>query len=126
MDLFCEDQLGRNEYSSEHCQRIFLPNTLFHLFLTDQQDGILAGTGDLSLVITAMTNDFFPWKNPETNTQKVIPWIQALMSAVLSFVPVVGEILAPERTAISSAVAQTAGAFAAGGLQTLAADYSPV
>lgn len=73
-----------------------------------------------------MANDFFPWKNPKTNTQKAVPWLQALLSAVLSFIPVIGEVFAPERAAISSGIAQTAAAFAAGGLQTLAADYSPV
>ena len=73
-----------------------------------------------------MANDFFPWKNPETHVQKAVPWLQALLSAVLSFVPVVGEIIGPARAAISSGIAQTAAAFAAGGLQTLAATYSPV
>lgn len=71
-----------------------------------------------------MANDFFPWKNPETRTQKAVPWLQALISAVLSFVPL-GFLEDPEHAAISAAMAQTAAAFAAGGLQTLAADYSP-
>ena len=72
-----------------------------------------------------MANDFFPWQNPESNAQKALPWLEALLSAVLSFVPVAFA-LDPERAAISAGISQAAASFASGGLQTLAADYSPV
>ncbi|CZR68699.1 uncharacterized protein PAC_18598 [Phialocephala subalpina] len=95
-------------------------NTLINVL----HDGISAGKEDLALVIIAMANDFFEWKNPQTTTKNALPWIAAMLTSVLSFIPLLFEldsILAP----ISSGAGQTAAAFAAGGLQTLAANANP-
>ncbi|KAF8859181.1 hypothetical protein BDZ45DRAFT_673461 [Acephala macrosclerotiorum] len=95
-------------------------NTLINVL----HDGISAGKEDLALVIIAMANDFFEWKNPQTTANKALPWIAAMLTAVLSFVPLlfpVESVLAP----IAGGAGQAAAAFAAGGLQTFAATANP-
>lgn len=48
---------------------------------------------DLSLVISDMSANFFPWKDPRTDLQKAVPWIQAIVSGLLGFIPGVGPAL---------------------------------
>jgi hypothetical protein len=69
---------------------------------------------DLSLIVSDMAANFFPWQNPNTNLNKALPWILAAISSVLSFIPVIG----PE---ISDAIPKNVFTVVTGSAQALTA-----
>jgi hypothetical protein len=48
---------------------------------------------DLSLVIDNMAANFFPWKDPRTDLQRAVPWIQVIITGLLGFIPYAGAAL---------------------------------
>ncbi|MCJ1378235.1 hypothetical protein MMC17_001332 [Xylographa soralifera] len=66
----------------------------------------------------------FPWQNPSSQLQTALPWIEATVTSVLSFVPFVGALFKLPDLALEAldAVGTSAGAFANAGLQTLQQD----
>ena len=69
-------------------------------------------------------SQLFPWQDPQSQLQTALPWIEATVSSVLSFVPFVGALfkLAELPLEALSAVSTSASAFANAGLQTLQQD----
>lgn len=63
----------------------------------------------------------FPWKDSTSNLQKALPWIEAGVSSMLSFVPVLGSFLKiPEiGKSLLEGISETAGQFSEAGLSTL-------
>jgi hypothetical protein len=74
---------------------------------------------DLSLIVADMAANFFPWKNPNTNLNNALPWIEAVVSAILSFIPVVGFLFSDSTAPIIGAVTGSTQAFTAAGFQEL-------
>jgi hypothetical protein len=75
---------------------------------------------DLSLTVSDMAANFFPWKDPNTNMNNGLPWILAAISSVLSFIPVVGSLISTAIPKdIASAVTSSAQALTAAGFQQL-------
>lgn len=76
----------------------------------------------LSLVITDMSQNFFPWKNPRTRLDKALPWIQAAVSSLLGFIPDVGPALAAATNFEKRApgIVNVGQALVAGGFQVVA------
>lgn len=75
---------------------------------------------DLSLTVSDMAANFFPWKDPNTNLNNALPWILAAISSVLSFIPVVGSLIStaiPKE--VATAVTGSAQALTAAGFQQL-------
>ena len=69
-------------------------------------------------------SQLFPWQNPQTRLNTALPWIENVVTSVLSFVPFVGSLfgLAGKGSEFASGVRQSASAFADGGLQELQQD----
>lgn len=42
---------------------------------------------DLAHVLPDMAANFFPWKDPKTNLEKALPFIQAMVCGALSIIP---------------------------------------
>lgn len=74
---------------------------------------------DLSLIVADMAANFFPWKNPNTNLNNALPWIEAAVFALLSFIPVVGSLFSESATPIIGAVTGSTQALTAAGFQEL-------
>ena len=76
---------------------------------------------DLSLVIVDLANNFFPWKDPRTDLQKAIPWIQLIISALLGFIPYIGSALsaAVNFADWSPGIVSTAQVIASSGVQAI-------
>lgn len=73
---------------------------------------------DLSLIVGDMAENFFPWKSPTTNIGNALPWIQAVISTFLSFIPVVGPLFSLPKAALG-VVTGAAQAFTNAGFQEL-------
>lgn len=74
---------------------------------------------DLSLIVSDMAANFFPWNNPNTNLNRALPWILAVISTILSFIPVVGSIFGDATGPVFGAVTQSTQALTAAGFQEL-------
>jgi hypothetical protein len=58
------------------------------------QTGLVAAETDLSLIISDMATNFFPGHDPTSDLQRELPLIQAVVSIMLSFIPVIRPLLA--------------------------------
>ena len=69
-------------------------------------------------------SQLFPWQNAQTRLNTALPWIENVVTSVLSFVPFVGSLfgLAGKGSEFASGLGQSASAFADGGLQELQQD----
>lgn len=74
---------------------------------------------DLSLTVSDMAANFFPWKDPNTNLNHALPWILAAISSILSFIPIIGQELNAVPRSILTAVTGSAQALTAAGFQQL-------
>ena len=74
---------------------------------------------DLSLVVSNMATNFFPWKDPSTNLNHALPWILAVVSSILSFIPVVGIFIDGLEPSILSAISGSTQALTAAGFSQL-------
>ncbi|OCK79267.1 hypothetical protein K432DRAFT_405744 [Lepidopterella palustris CBS 459.81] len=86
-------------------------NTMLNLI----NAGINTGTTDLSLLLGQITNDFFP-PQPQPTKKNIWPWIEAALTSLLAFIPLIGK---DKYINVRSAVGQSAAAFAVGGLSEL-------
>lgn len=66
-----------------------------------------------------MDANFFPWEDPTTNLPNALLWIQAVVSAFLSFIPVMGSHISTETGPVLELVASAAQAFTAAGFKEL-------
>lgn len=74
---------------------------------------------DLSLIVTDMAANFFPWNNPTTNLSKALPWIQAVITTILSLIPIAGRFVGPIAGTLLTTLTSATQAFTAGGFQEL-------
>jgi hypothetical protein len=100
---------------------VFVGCTSTCILQTDLQSGMNDAETDLSLVITDMAQNFFPWKDPRTNLEKALPWIQSIVSSLLGFIPGIGSSLEAGANfeKWGPGIVNVAQAFTSGGFQVV-------
>ncbi|MCJ1403223.1 Mucin-21 [Xylographa trunciseda] len=86
----------------------------------NMNQGMTTAEAQMDPLVTDMAT-IFPWQNPQTQLNSALPWIEAAVTSVLSFVPYVGLFFGDiaKQSELLGGIVTTAGEFAKGGLQQL-------
>jgi len=125
MDLLCPgcNVKSKSFHETSPCTLIHLtipPRLIMiHIVLTSAKDGVGDGQVDFEALREDVAQSFLPWENSLTKFEKAVPWLNAAISTVAGFVPLV-----PIAKGLIPAVASAGSAFGGAALTELAGDPS--